>query len=64
LNSGFAEDLFVKRTSLSGDDLMLATVAAREKGLIERSADGFWRPTELGGRFLNDLQSEFIVESA
>jgi putative oxygen-independent coproporphyrinogen III oxidase len=64
LNSGFAEDLFVKRTTLSRDDLMNATVAAREKGLIERSADGFWRPTELGGRFLNDLQSEFIVESA
>jgi len=64
LNNGFAEDLFVKRTSLSGDDLMQASVAAREKGLMERSADGFWRPTELGARFLNDLQSEFIVEGA
>ena len=64
LCSGFSEELFVERTTLTADDLMIATAGAREKGLIERSADGFWKPTELGGRFLNDLQSEFIIESA
>ena len=64
LCSGFSEELFVERTALTADDLMIATAAAREKGLIERSVDGFWKPTELGGRFLNDLQAEFIVENA
>jgi oxygen-independent coproporphyrinogen-3 oxidase len=62
LCDGFAEDLFVQRTALSVSDLMDATAAAREKGLIERSAEGNWKPTDLGGRFLNDLQSEFIVD--
>jgi len=43
---------------------MDATKVAREKGLIERGNDGFWKPSILGARFLNDLQAEFIVESA
>jgi len=64
LNDGFAEELFIQRTDLSADDLMNATREAREKGLIERSHDGFWKPSKLGARFLNDLQAEFIVEIA
>jgi hypothetical protein len=28
--------------------------------LIEEASGGFWRATELGQRFLNDLQSEFL----
>jgi len=64
LNDGFAEELFLQRTALSADNLMNATQKAREKGLIERRDDGFWRPSKLGARFLNDLQAEFIVEIA
>jgi len=61
LNDGFSEDLFHKRTALSADDLMDATQAAREKGLIERKRNGVWKPSKLGARFLNDLQAEFIA---
>jgi oxygen-independent coproporphyrinogen-3 oxidase len=63
LNSGFAEELFSRRTGLTRKNLMDATSRAREKRLIERNSEGRWKPTELGGRFLNDLQSEFIVTS-
>ena len=64
LNDGFAEAVFVARTGLSTVTLKHATAAARQKGLLLRNAKGFWKPTELGRRFLNDLQSEFIVEDA
>jgi len=64
LNDGFAEEIFLERTALSADNLMNATEAAREKGLIERGDDGLWKPSKLGARFLNDLQAEFIVEIA
>lgn len=64
LYEGFAEDLFTSRTGLSAADLMSATTKARDKGLIERCVDGLWRPTDLGRQFLNDLQSEFIVDNA
>jgi len=62
LNDGFSEDVFVARTGLSIPELEQATAEARRKGLLERNTEGIWRPTDLGKRFLNDLQSEFIVE--
>ena len=64
LNDGFAENVFLQRTGLSTSDLIDATRNARQRGLIERDNDEIWKPTELGGRFLNDLQSEFIVQRA
>ncbi len=64
LSDGFAEELFHSRTGLSPLDLTNATRTARARGLIERDELGVWKPTELGGRFLNDLQSEFIVSRA
>jgi len=64
LNNGFREDLFMQRTALTAGDLQTATTEARKKGMIERSAKGLWKPTELGRRFLNDLQSQFIVDNA
>lgn len=64
LNGGFAEAVFEQRTGLPTADLLEAVQAALEKGLIERSDPGLWRPTELGGRFLNDLQSEFLAVGA
>ncbi len=60
LSDGFAESLFEDRTGLSPGILMPATENARRRGLIERGASGTWKPTELGGRFLNDLQAEFV----
>jgi len=64
LNDGFSEDVFVARTGLSISELEQATAEARRKGLLERNTGGVWRPTDLGKRFLNDLQSEFVVEGA
>jgi len=64
LNDGFDEATFEQRTGLSGTDLIEAAGPAMDRGLIERSDSLHWRPTELGGRFLNDLQAEFIVEKA
>ena len=60
LNEGFSESLFEDRTGLSAGVLLAATQSARRRGLIERAVSGTWMPTELGGRFLNDLQSEFV----
>ena len=60
LTDGFTESLFQDRTGLPLDALSVSTRNARARGLIERDSDGTWAPTELGARFLNDLQSEFI----
>jgi len=62
LSGGFSEEIFLERTGLPIAQLHSAATSAVEKGLIERDADGYWKPTEIGGRFLNDLQSEFIIE--
>jgi hypothetical protein len=35
-------------------------IAPVEKGLIERDENATWLPTDLGRRFLNDLQAEFL----
>ena len=60
LNEGFTEELFTNRTGLSSLELIKATAGVRSKGLIEQCDNEFWKPTALGRRFLNDLQSEFI----
>ena len=60
LIDGFPEALFVERTGLSIGQLAAAMSRPLEKGLVERDADGTWRPTSLGRRFLNDLQAEFL----
>ncbi len=64
LNDGFDEGIFEERTGISPDELATATETARERGLLERSDAGRWRPTGLGRRFLNDLQLEFIAGNA
>ncbi len=60
LREGFSEKDFEARTGLSRDLLADKSEDALEKNLIERKKDGVWRPTELGRRFLNDLQGEFL----
>ncbi len=64
LRDGFTEEVFCQRTGLSTTDLMNATAGAKARGLIERNSAGRWKPTELGGRFLNDLQAEFLPVAA
>jgi len=63
LVDGFEESLFSDRTGLSADQLRAAMRVPLEKGLVERDADQMWRPTALGQRFLNDLQTEFLRNS-
>ncbi len=63
LNDGFAEALFVERTGLSGRALEEKANVAIARGLLERSDDANWKPTDLGRRFLNDLQAEFLRDT-
>ena len=64
LSDGFDEALFEERTGLPAANLHEAASEALRKGLIDQPGPDFWRPTELGRRFLNDLQAEFLPESA
>lgn len=63
LVDGFPERLFTDRTGLSTGALTAAMRGPLEKGLVERYGEGIWRPTDLGRRFLNDLQAEFLRDS-
>lgn len=60
LNDGFSVRDYRQRTGLELEPLEAKLAAARGRGLLERSSDG-WRPTELGRRFLNDLQASFLA---
>ncbi len=60
LNEGFSATDYESRTGLSLAELMPALRVAEERNLLERFAAG-WRPTELGRRFLNDLQAGFLA---
>lgn len=60
LNDGFPETAFVERTGLQAGALASAASGAIDKRLIVRRDDATWAPTELGRRFLNDLQAEFL----
>ena len=60
LVDGFSESQFGERTGLDAGVLETETVSARGRGLIQRDSGGRWRPTDLGRRFLNDLQAEFL----
>jgi len=60
LNEGFTDDGYRLRTGLEMDSVQVKLQAAERRGLLERQVDG-WRPTELGRRFLNDLQGAFLA---
>jgi putative oxygen-independent coproporphyrinogen III oxidase len=60
LNEGFAVGDFECRTGLPFGSIEPALRRVCDRGLIE-AAPGRWRPTEVGGRFLNDLQSSFLA---
>lgn len=62
LANGFAIDEFESRTGLPIATLAPALARCEKKGLLERR-DVRWLPTELGRRFLNDLQAMFLPEA-
>jgi putative oxygen-independent coproporphyrinogen III oxidase len=59
LNEGFTVGDYRQRTGLDLDSVAASLAAGEGRGLLARQADG-WRPTELGLRFLNDLQTSFL----
>ena len=59
LNDGFTIRNFEQRTGLPRETVEPALDRACGRGLLEKTAAG-WRPTELGSRFLNDLQGGFL----
>ncbi|MBS1187227.1 MAG: oxygen-independent coproporphyrinogen oxidase-like protein [Burkholderiaceae bacterium] len=63
LTDGFATSLFTERTGLPLIALEKTLLQAEEKGLLVRD-QVTTRPTELGRRFLNDLQQMFLQEPA
>ncbi len=60
LNEGFTMQDYRQRTGLDIDSITIKLDEAEERGLLEGRADG-WRPTDLGRRFLNDLQASFLA---
>jgi oxygen-independent coproporphyrinogen-3 oxidase len=59
LSKGFESQLFVENTGLSLSDILPTLQLAAKKGLIQYDALKIC-PTELGFRFLNDLQTLFL----
>jgi oxygen-independent coproporphyrinogen-3 oxidase len=60
LLEGFEATTFRERTGLEIAAIASELGTAYEKGLLTRTELG-WRPTELGMRFLNDLQALFLI---
>ena len=60
LNEGFRLSDFESRTGLDRECIAIPLANASERALIEAHGDG-WRPTDLGRRFLNDLQASFLA---
>jgi putative oxygen-independent coproporphyrinogen III oxidase len=63
LTEGFPAGEFERRTGLDGAAIEPTIAALESRGLISRSAE-CTRPTELGFRFLNDLQVAFLPATA
>ena len=60
LTEGFNESDFESRTGLKFAEVLSRVDAAREDGLLSVDRAGLWAPTQLGRRFLNDLQARFL----
>lgn len=61
LRQGFTLAHFAATTGLAASTVQPQLARLASRGLMGE-AGGSWRPTELGFRFLNDLQSEFLPE--
>ncbi len=62
LREGFDRGLFEARTGLDWEVIRPRLELARQRGFMAEPAPGLWIPTELGFRFLNDLQLMFLPE--
>ncbi len=62
LREGFDRGLFEARTGLEWEVIRPRLELARQRGFMAEPAPGTWVPTELGFRFLNDLQLMFLPE--
>ena len=60
LNEGFTNDCYQERTGLTLQSVGENLARAKERGLVVERPDG-WQPSELGRRFLNDLQASFLA---
>ena len=60
LNEGFTVRDYMLRTGLEIASVEAQLAAGQGRGLLTSRPDG-WRPTELGRRFLNDLQASFLA---
>jgi putative oxygen-independent coproporphyrinogen III oxidase len=60
LNEGFTVHDYRRRTGLDMDSVEAKLADGEGRGLLAGRA-GVWRPTELGRRFLNDLQASFLA---
>ena len=63
LLDGFSLEGFSERTGVAQDLLMPGVTAAIDKGLLVADGANAWQPTELGLRFLDDLQGLFLPEA-
>ena len=60
LNEGFTIHEYRRRTGLEMDSVETRLADGEARGLLAGRA-GVWCPTELGRRFLNDLQASFLA---
>jgi len=60
LNEGFGVECYRERTGLAFGSVEEKIERARDRGLLQERPGG-WQPTELGRRFLNDLQASFLA---
>jgi putative oxygen-independent coproporphyrinogen III oxidase len=60
LNEGFTKECYQERTGLPIRSVDENLAQAVQRGLVVEET-GCWRPSELGRRFLNDLQASFLA---
>jgi putative oxygen-independent coproporphyrinogen III oxidase len=60
LNEGFTVQDYRRQTGLGIESVLANLAEGERRGLLAQQADA-WRPTELGRRFLNDLQASFLA---
>mgnify|MGYP003847875889 FL=1 len=64
LRAGFTLELYSRRTGLDPQTILPRLQRAKQGGLMETWGSDGWRPTDLGFRFLNDLQLLFLDDAA
>ncbi len=62
LVDGFSAEQLESALNLPREQLLQAFEAPIQSGMMEQVRDDHWRPTELGRRFLNDLQTSFLPQ--